>query len=223
MKVCTRCSKEKPYVDFHKGKKYKGGVKSYCKSCDKKYTRKSTLIAPMREEDKINYTKKCIACGGIKTGKDFYKHSSFKDGLQVRCKKCQIVIIRNRYNRFLEMGIRLNYYVKKGPFKHPNTPLSKKYKYILKYYASYPEKKAATSAVSSAKMRKSGFHAHHWSYNNEHKLDVIYLDERQHRYIHKFMSYDRAMFVYRDINGNLLDTREKHLNYINDIINFNPL
>jgi len=39
-KVCTACGIEKPYSEFHKARKYIGGVNSVCKSCRAIYSRK---------------------------------------------------------------------------------------------------------------------------------------------------------------------------------------
>lgn len=36
-KQCTKCKKIKPLSEFDKGKNYKGGYRSWCKSCRKKY------------------------------------------------------------------------------------------------------------------------------------------------------------------------------------------
>ena len=56
---------------------------------------------------------------------------------------------------------------------------------------------------------------HHWSYNIEHAVDVIWLEKTIHRKIHKFLVYDQERKMYRRYDTNLLlDTKEEHENFI---------
>lgn len=65
VKVCTKCNVEKELAGFNKHKRYKGGFRSYCKSCENsqkktyyeanKYKRKIYLEA---NKDKINSQRK---------------------------------------------------------------------------------------------------------------------------------------------------------------------
>jgi len=55
---------------------------------------------------------------------------------------------------------------------------------------------------------------HHWNYGKIH--DVFVLSRRLHSRIHKKLKLDEELMVFA-INGVLLDTKEKHYNFI---INF---
>ena len=63
-------------------------------------------------------------------------------------------------------------------------------------------------------IRDRGNHLHHWNYNITFAKDVIELEPKQHATIHRFIRYDQETFMYRDLENNLLDTKEKHLDYI---------
>lgn len=65
-----------------------------------------------------------------------------------------------------------------------------------------------------------GYQFHHWSYREEHALDMIMLPIKLHRLVHKKTHYDRKYMCYRvNITGELLITKEKHMQFIQSIIN----
>ena len=55
---------------------------------------------------------------------------------------------------------------------------------------------------------------HHWSYNEEHYKDVIHLTKKEHSKAHRFIIYDQERMMYRNLEGILLETKERHLKYI---------
>jgi hypothetical protein len=63
-----------------------------------------------------------------------------------------------------------------------------------------------------------GVHLHHWSYNQEDWLDVIELNIKDHNLLHRKMIYNPEIMKYNTIDGEILDTKEKHIEYINKII-----
>lgn len=85
------------------------------------------------------------------------------------------------------------------------------------YNKRYLEKYKSKIAAQHLK-RKNGYHLHHWSYNSEHYKDVIELSIQEHATIHRFLIYDQPCFMYKSLDGVLLDTKEKHLKYINSIL-----
>jgi len=87
----------------------------------------------------------------------------------------------------------------------------------VKKEKKYPEKVKCKSRLGKLKA-KEGNNLHHWSYNIEHAKDVIELSIADHNKIHRFLKYNQKTFMYKDLNGNLLYTREKHLEYINKIL-----
>jgi hypothetical protein len=101
-------------------------------------------------------------------------------------------------------------------YKYKNNPEVKK-KAMKRYNERYPEKFNAKQ--QTAKLSKiKGTELHHWSYNEEHWLDVIKVTPREHGKAHRFLKYDQPLKMYRTITGVLLDTKEAHQQYIFDKI-----
>lgn len=107
---------------------------------------------------------------------------------------------------------RLNYVEKHKPTREEKKETMDRY--ILKY----PEKARARS-LSKFLPKKKGWHYHHWSYNKEHKNDVIHLPRKDHFKLHRFIEYDQPVMMYRRIDNNeLLDTKQKHIEYMDFIL-----
>lgn len=153
--------------------------------------------------------KQCKKCKKIKPLDNFYKHKGMADGHVNTCKECKINYAKE-------------YYIEKS--KDENFLIKERERGKLKYakykYRSF--KKYSTSKLKNTnrdlKIPK-GKHAHHWSYNAEHFRDVFILDRKTHSRIHTKMVLDTDLLFFRDEKGNLLDTREKHYNYIKEVIN----
>lgn len=111
---------------------------------------------------------------------------------------------QDRYQRLYSNGRRKKY-----------SPEVKR-KYSQSYKNKYPEKKKAGMAICDF-IKIPGHQYHHWSYNLEHHKDVISLPTKIHYTIHRQMQYDQASKMYRTVSGELLNTKEKHLGYINEI------
>jgi hypothetical protein len=169
--------------------------------------------------------KKCFKCGITKELSDFYKHNKMKDGLLGKCKDCTKSDVSTR-----ELGLRkdpnwiaserkrgrdkyhrLNYIEKKTPYEQKAIIMDR-------YENKYPEKKSAKYATGKIK-KKEGMHLHHWSYNKEHYKDVIELPIQEHFKLHRYLIYDQERKMYRRCDNNLLlDTKESHINYFNEIL-----
>jgi hypothetical protein len=170
--------------------------------------------------------KQCITCKETKELESFYTHKQMADGRLNKCKECCKKQAKERENilratdsnwvekekeRGREKYKRLNYNsLRVNP--------EKKKKVITDYINRFPEKRAAT-LVTQKMFREKDHHLHHWSYKKEHQTDVISLKKDDHYYLHRFLSYDSESFQYKDRNGNLLDTKEKHLEYIKILMN----
>ena len=97
--------------------------------------------------------------------------------------------------------------------KYKPTKESKK-KIMDTYNKKYPEKKACRNISYRVKPQISGNHLHHWSYNIEDANSLIELSIKEHNKIHRYLIYDKETFYYKTLNGFLLDTKKKHLEYI---------
>lgn len=163
--------------------------------------------------------KICKECKIEKESIDFY-------GLQGECKECtkKRVKIREENLRqnpeWLEkekQRQREKYY--RLQYKEKHKPTSEKKKQIMKRYVEkYPEKQKAKNISQDIKPLVLGNHLHHWNYHIEFAKDVIELSPKDHAKIHRFMKYDKKTFMYKDLNGNLLDTREKHEQLIDKVL-----
>ena len=89
-----------------------------------------------------------------------------------------------------------------------------------KYKAKFPEKEKAKSQSQSVKKLNPSNQKHHWSYNEEHWRDVIELSVKDHNTIHRYMKYDQEFFMYRTIEGILLDTKLQHQGFISRVLAF---
>lgn len=167
--------------------------------------------------------KTCFKCLLEKPLTEYYKHKGMSDGHLNKCKDCTKKETKDR-DRFLkendpdylykerkrgrEKYHRLNYCALK-----PNK-INKKYN-IKSYHDKYPEKKKCQSLLGRKIKRREGHQLHHWSYNIIHATDVIELSIKDHLKAHRFIIYDQERMMYRRIDTNeLLDTKEKHVEYI---------
>lgn len=161
--------------------------------------------------------KKCITCTEEKEYSKFPKNKANKDGYRGDCKICYTK--KNELRSFTEerkAQKRANYH-KLGYI--PKSTL-KTIEKVRRYQLKYPEKKRASSTLSNNKLKAQiGNNLHHWSYNKEHYLDIIELTQNEHYKLHRYIKYDQSCFMYRDLEGNLLNTKEKHINYYNQIKN----
>lgn len=165
--------------------------------------------------------KVCTKCNILKILICFYKKKDTPDKFTNKCKMCILEEMRNRAielkknpewvlkerSRSREKKKRLNYNLK---YKQTSEEMkiSKQ-----KYFEKYPEKRIIKNKLFTL-ITEKGYNNHHWSYNLEHALDTIKLSEDIHHKIHQYLIYDTEFLMYRTRNNELLNTKEKHLNYI---------
>lgn len=168
--------------------------------------------------------KICFKCGVEKPLDDYYKHSQMGDGHLNKCKDCTKNDTKIRCNNLRNNQQWVKSERKRGREKYHRLYKGVKgdslkiYNYTKIYRAKYPEKYKAKSASNKIKCDK-GYNLHHWSYNKDHYKDVIELSIKEHLKAHRFLIYDQERFMYRRIDTmELLDTKQRHLDYINYVI-----
>jgi len=162
--------------------------------------------------------KVCFKCNIEKPLSEFYKHAQMGDGHLNKCKECAKNDVKGNY---LVNTTDPNFIVKerkRGRQKYHRLYIGTgkaKPKNNERFFDKFPEKKEASSKSASLKKPFDKAEKHHWSYNEEHYKDVIWLTKKLHMKAHRFIRYDQEFKMYRTVDtGELLDTKWKHNNYI---------
>lgn len=84
-----------------------------------------------------------------------------------------------------------------------------------KHVKKYPEKRRAVISSQHIVPPEQGLEKHHWSYNEEHWKDVIWLTKKHHMKGHRFIIYDQDLKKYRRKDtGALLESKQEHETFI---------
>lgn len=160
---------------------------------------------------------------------EYYSNGQYRDGFFSECKVCVCLRVRQREQRlrkespkWVEMEQircrkkyhRLNYRV-----KYRSRDTEKQLQKARRYRKTFPDKVKAVSAVSHAIAigilgRLPGMQYHHWSYSEQHRIDVIPPSIKKHAKAHRFLVYDDNEMLFRTLGGALLDTKESHIRHI---------
>lgn len=168
--------------------------------------------------------KVCNKCREEKPAVDFCRRKDSPDGYDYRCRACEAKrradygsknLERDRErSRLRSARLRLENPVleneKLREWRLRNKEKSRKTTADRKLI--FPEISRAHAAAW--KLRRSGFHAHHWSYKDEHVLDVIYVTRTQHARLHRLMLYDQSIMQFRSKASGAVLTRRDHLDML---------
>lgn len=110
-------------------------------------------------------------------------------------------------------------------YKDKHKPTTEDKSEIMNRYRNkYPEKERCKYLINfKGEKPDKGFHRHHWCYKEEFALDVITLPIKDHLKAHIYLVYDQEQMMYRRSDNNeLLNTKEKHFEYIKFCIENKP-
>lgn len=161
----------------------------------------------------------CFKCGKTLPLTEFHKCPRMANGHFGKCKKCALADNAKRKSKLrkdptwaAEEKRKNRELSRRSKSKWAKPTYEQRKRTNVQWKQRYPEKYAATSVCTKLPRRK-GFCNHHWSYQRQHRTDIITLSIMQHALVHRFMIYDQERMMYRRMDGSLIDSREAAIEY----------
>ena len=151
--------------------------------------------------------KPCNTCGEVLLRSEFYAHRRMGDGLMNTCKGC----CRER--------ARVRHYRKMQDPKWRESEAERSRLRWREHKQGTERTRAAQVAYKAFPNVTAGMERHHWNYNKEYWLDVMFLSAGAHRAIHRQMAYDPATRLFRTPRGRLLGTKRAHTRWMRAVLN----
>lgn len=157
----------------------------------------------------------CILCGITKNLEDFYQHKQMKLGVDSKCKECVKCRASKRY-QILSLNAD---FIENERLRHRLKYKTCNYRSKQKEWdENKPWKKTTIYKSLNKKLNlPSGLEVHHWNYNDDFLEDVFILSRIEHKRLHQYLNLDLEKRLFYLSDGTLLDTREKHLAFINNL------
>lgn len=154
-------------------------------------------------------TKICFKCGKEKPITDFYLNRGMADGHINKCNECARRDERERYEKKIQSKEWADKERARGREKYHRLYAERHLK------SSHSENSTTRKFLERRGIKLDGMEVHHWNYNQN--KDVFLLTPRQHKKAHKELVFDKETNCFKH-NEVLLDTSEKHLAYIREIL-----
>lgn len=160
----------------------------------------------------MNITKVCFRCSIEQPISEFYKHKGMGDGHLNKCKTCT----KSDSKKTEELIRSTPEGLEKDRQRHRDKYSRLGYKDKQKEWDKHKPWKSTSKYKNLNKKFKipKGFELHHWNYNNEYLEDVFIMEVKNHRSAHKYLNLDIELKIFKGLDGEVLDTKERHLQYL---------
>jgi hypothetical protein len=154
--------------------------------------------------------KVCFKCNEEKEITEYYKHKEMSDGHLNKCKNCT----KKDSKITLELKTSTTEGLEKERARHREKYKRLGYKDKQK---KWDEKRPHTKSSKYKNLSRNnkipkGFEIHHWNYLDIFLEDFFILPIKEQRKAHTFLN--KLNNIFEGLNGEILDTREKHFNYL---------